>query len=55
MTRDKTNLDIFWLKDKSLEDLENLYEPEVIATEIVENLESALEQFKGVVNNLNAK
>ena len=53
MTRDKVNLDIFWLKDDSLEDLENLPEPDVIATEIAENLESALEQFKGIIDNLN--
>ena len=46
--RDKLNLDIFWLKDDSLEDLDSLPEPEVLAAEIVENLEAALEQFRGV-------
>jgi type I restriction enzyme M protein len=46
--RDKLNLDIFWLKDDSLEDLENLPAPEVLAAEIVENLEAALEQFRAV-------
>ena len=46
------NLDIFWLKDESLEDTDNLPEPEVIAAEIVENLEAALDQFKGVVESL---
>lgn len=50
--RDKTNLDIFWLKDDSLEDSENLPEPEVLAMEIVENLESALEQFRAVCEEL---
>jgi type I restriction enzyme M protein len=41
--RDKANLDIFWLKDESLEDTENLPSPEVLAAEIAENLESALD------------
>ncbi|MGH3086911.1 MAG: HsdM family class I SAM-dependent methyltransferase, partial [Rubrobacteraceae bacterium] len=43
--RDKANLDIFWLRDESLEDSENLQPPAVIAAEIAENLEAALEQF----------
>lgn len=43
--RDKCSLDIFWLKDESLEDSENLPDPEVIATEIAEDLRAALEQF----------
>jgi type I restriction enzyme M protein len=50
--RDKTNLDIFWLRDESLEDSENLPDPEVLAIEIVENLESALEQFRSISEEL---
>jgi type I restriction enzyme M protein len=50
--RDKVSLDIFWLKDESLEDLENLPSPDIIASEIVENLESALEQFNGIYEDL---
>jgi type I restriction enzyme M protein len=50
--RDKVNLDIFWLKDESLEDSENLPEPDVIAAELVENLESALEQFGSIYQEL---
>src|SRR5690606_12326336 len=46
--RDKLNLDIFWLKEDSLEDVENLPPPEVLAAEIVDNLEAALEQFRSV-------
>ncbi|MAS40280.1 MAG: DNA methyltransferase, partial [Porticoccaceae bacterium] len=46
--RDKLNLDLFWLKDDSLEDIDSLPEPDVLATEIVENLEAALEQFRSV-------
>jgi len=51
-SRDKTNLDIFWLKDDSLEDTENLPGPEVLATQITENLGSALEQFSGIQEEL---
>ena len=46
--RDKTNLDIFWLKDDSLEDTENLPAPEILAAEIVEQLEAALTEFRSV-------
>ena len=47
--RDKANLDIFWLKDDSLEDSENLPEPDIIAAEIADNLETALEQFNSIL------
>jgi type I restriction enzyme M protein len=46
--RDKANLDIFWLKDASLEESANLPDPDVIAAEIVEDLEAALEQFRAI-------
>jgi len=46
--RDKASLDIFWLKDESLEDSENLPEPEVLAAEIVESLETALQEFRAI-------
>ncbi len=55
VARDKANLDIFWLKDESLGDLENLPDPDVLATEIVENLEAGLESFKGIIESLNGK
>lgn len=48
IARDKTNLDIFWMKDDSLEDTENLPAPEVLAAEIVEQLEFALNEFRTV-------
>jgi type I restriction enzyme M protein len=51
-TRDKLNLDITWLKDDTLEDIDSLPEPDVIAAEIVENLEAALEQFRSVAEEL---
>jgi len=44
--RDKTSLDIFWIKDKSLADLDNLPSPDVLADDIIENLQSALESFQ---------
>jgi type I restriction enzyme M protein len=52
MARDKVNLDIFWLRDESLEDSANLPDPDVLAKEIMEELEAALEQFKGIVEEL---
>jgi type I restriction enzyme M protein len=53
LERDKTSLDIFWLKDKSLSDLDNLPDPDVLAVEIMENMETALESFKSLTANLN--
>ena len=52
MQRDKVSLDIFWLKDESLEDSENLPAPEVLGRDIVENLEVALEQFTSITEEL---
>jgi len=53
VARDKTNLDIFWLKDKSLADLDNLPDPDVLANEIIENIEASLESFKGIMDTIN--
>jgi len=52
--RDKVNLDIFWLKDESLEESANLPAPDVIAADIMEDLEAALEQFREIANDLGA-
>ena len=52
MARDKVSLDIFWLKDESLEDTENLPDPDVLAEEIVESLQSALAQFENIAEEL---
>jgi type I restriction enzyme M protein len=52
VARDKTSLDITWLKDKSLADLDNLPDPDVLAEEIAENLESALGSFQEVLRRL---
>lgn len=50
--RDKTNLDIFWLKDDSLDDPDLLASPDEIAAEIVESLEAALDRFRKVAASL---
>jgi type I restriction enzyme M protein len=52
MQRDKVNLDIFWLRDESLEDSANLPDPDVLAREIAENLEAALDQFTAISRSL---
>tara|TARA_R110000823_G_scaffold311448_1_gene437137 strand:- start:164707 stop:165390 length:684 start_codon:yes stop_codon:yes gene_type:complete len=52
IARDKTNLDIFWLRDKSLTDLDNLPDPDILAAEIIENLEAGLESFKEIMETL---
>ncbi|NLN43064.1 MAG: SAM-dependent DNA methyltransferase, partial [Methanosarcina sp.] len=53
VARDKTNLDIFWLKDQSLVDLENLPDPDILANEIIENMEASLESFKEIMATIN--
>jgi type I restriction enzyme M protein len=52
MARDKVNLDIFWLRDESLEDSANLPNPDILAIEIVEDLKSALTQFESIAEEL---
>jgi type I restriction enzyme M protein len=52
LKRDKVNLDIFWLKDEALEDSANLPAPEIIAQEITDDLEAALEQFAEITEDL---
>jgi len=52
IARDKASLDIIWLKDDSLADSDNLPAPEVIAQEIVDDLEAALEQFRLLADEL---
>ena len=52
LKRDKTSLDIFWIKDKLLADLDNLPDPDVLADDIIENLQSALESFQELKKQL---
>jgi len=51
IARDKTSLDITWVKDKSLGNLDNLPNPDMLAEEIAENLESALGSFREVIRH----
>jgi type I restriction enzyme M protein len=53
--RDKANLDIFWLRDKSLEDGDDLPEPDILAAEIADDLQDALEQFASIAAALKDK
>lgn len=52
LARDKASLDLFWLKDKSLTDLDNLPEPDDLAEEIIEGLEAGLSSLRAVLREL---
>jgi type I restriction enzyme M protein len=52
IARDKTSLDVFWLKDKSLTDLDNLPEPDDLAAEIIDNVEAGLNSFRAILDSL---
>ncbi len=53
--RDKTSLDISWIKDKSLTDLDNLPDPDLLANDIIENLKSGIESFEEIMLTINEK
>lgn len=53
--RDKTSLDIFWIRDESVADMDNLPDPDALAEDIVENLESGLDSFRQILENLNGE
>ncbi len=55
LARDKTSLDIFWIKDKTLANLDNLPSPDELAEDIIENLQDALDSFKSIQNALKNK
>ena len=50
--RDKVNLDIFWLKDDALEESANLPAPGIIAQDITDDLETAMEQFATIAEDM---
>ena len=54
IARDKTSLDLFWLRDESLEDIDNLPPPAVLAAEIAEHLQSALTEIQALTEALAA-
>ncbi|OWY22103.1 SAM-dependent DNA methyltransferase [Sphingobacteriales bacterium UPWRP_1] len=53
--RDKTSLDITWIKDKSLTDLDNLPDPDILASDIIENLKAGIESFEEIMVTLNGR
>jgi type I restriction enzyme M protein len=55
VARDKVSLDLFWLRDESLEDSANLPDPHVLAEEIAEDLRDALEQIESVLADLKTR
>lgn len=55
VARDKASLDLFWLRNESLEDSANLPEPHVLAQEIADDLRSALEEIESVLGDLAAR
>ena len=52
VARDKTSLDVTWVKDQSWADLDNLPDPDILAADIIENIESALSNFKAMQSGL---
>ncbi|MFE9244962.1 N-6 DNA methylase [Nocardiopsis sp. NPDC006938] len=52
LARDKVNLDITWMRDSGLDDADSLAPPEVIAAEIVEDLQAALSEFAAIADSL---
>ncbi len=52
LKRDKVSLDLFWLRDESLEDANTLATPEILAASIVEDLQTALEQFMAIAEDV---
>jgi len=52
LARDKVSLDVFWLRDETLEDSANLPDPHVLAEEIAEDLRASLEQIESVLVDL---
>ena len=48
-------MDITWLKDKSLADLDNLPDPDLLALDIVENLEAGVQSFRAIIASMNVK
>lgn len=55
IARDKASLDVFWLKDNSLDTLGDLPPPKVLQQEIIEHLEAALDAFRGAVQGLSGR
>ncbi|MBV8822298.1 MAG: hypothetical protein JO123_05855, partial [Ktedonobacteraceae bacterium] len=55
LKRDKLSLDLFWLRDESLEGTDSLPPPDVLAASIVEDLQVALEQFTAIAEDMGGR
>ena len=55
INRDKVSLDLFWIRDESLEDSANLPDPDVLAEEIADDLQAALEQIQDILGDLQSR
>jgi type I restriction enzyme M protein len=55
VARDKASLDVFWLRDESLEDSDNLPDPHILAAEIADDLRTSLEQIEDILGDLQAR
>lgn len=55
MVTGQSELDISWVKDESLADLDNLPEPDILANEIIENVEAGLESFREIVETIDGE
>jgi type I restriction enzyme M protein len=55
VTRDKCSLDLFWLRDESLEDSKTLPDPHILAQEIADDLQAALEQIQDILGDLQVR
>jgi type I restriction enzyme M protein len=52
LKRDKLSLDLFWIKDESVEDSDSLPDPDILAQEIVDDLQDALDQFASIMQKI---
>jgi type I restriction enzyme M protein len=52
LKRDKLNLELFWIKDESVEDSDSLPDPDILAQEIVDDLQGALDQFASIMQKV---
>ena len=52
LKRDKLSLDLFWIKDQSLTDTDSLPAPDILAAEIADDLETALDLFTRIAAKL---
>jgi type I restriction enzyme M protein len=55
VARDKCSLDLFWLRDESLEDSASLPEPHILAQEIADDLRSALGEIEDILGDLTSR